>query len=1414
MPKLPPALVEALRLRQAVLVCGARVSELAELPAWPALAAQLIDWVEDDGAKQEVRALLDGGRALAALGRLRGLLPDEVVTEVFADALPAGRDLPAPLAAVAGIPWRLLVTTAADDLWERAATGDPALPTTALLPGQDQALDGAGRLLLPLLGRVGAPGTLSLGPGDLRARVSRTQTGALLAEAHRRWSFVFVGFDASDPDLALVDGLLAASGSTREHFLLCPGASDADALAAGAERALTAVPVDGDLAAALTTLAEAWDEVKEASRPPVEDIEGWLELWARDPGDAEAPRVLEAAAQRLRAEQSWERLVALLVQRAELARDQAQQVASLREVGRIFDAELGQPDRAYRALVTALRLEPDDLELVAELKRLARKANIWDEFVSEYGGLVETLADPADSAHHVIEMGRIYAEEAGRQDQAIASFEKALAHDPGSPEALEGLEMLYRRAGRWSDLAQVLLAREGRATDATLRRTLRTERIELLLGRLHDGPAATEALEAAVSDDPDDRVALRSLEALYREQHREAERLGTLERLLPLAESDEERVALLRRLAAGHRARPDGADAALAALERAFALGDRHDDTLEALARAHEQRGDWRACAEVLDRWAEQGSADARAQLLARAGKLYLEKLDDSAAGEERYARALELDPRNPAVLAALGHLSRDRGDYFRAAKFLIESEERTRSPLEKARLCYEAGVLHQDRLDDDARAADLYTRALQSDPGHAAAALRLAPLLERDCAWEALEPVLDMLARRAEGTDAEVAELHRRLGACARHLGKIDEAARSYEAARALAPESLPVLRGLGDLELERQNWAGARAHYDTILRLDRQQPALSPAEKVELLGHLGRCEGHLDQGDSARRRFEEAIALDPPVEEKARLLEELGDLCFERLQRPEDAIRVYQDVLALVPNRRPTLHKLLGLHTQEKRWPGAVAALAKLAELEPAPALRAKYHYTSAVIHRDELGAPAEAIELFNRALDDDPDMHKAWEAIERLMTEAQDWKALARGYRKMIKRLPPEGMNELRARLWNGLGVVSLRYLGDREAAILALEVAASLERENLARHELLADLYVEAGPSAIDKAIAQHQFILGRRPDRIESYQALAALFQKRQAYDHLWCVAGALTYLGQADHYLRAFWERHRLTDVPIAITKMGQEQWQHVVHPKEDPLLSALFALAGRAMAQTTAQRHQTVGIKRGDRVDTGHPEWFEAKAMRYLSTTFDMPMPDVFVRESDPQTVAIYNLRDRNGLTPALVIGQGFGQWSSYFEKVFDLAKRMAFLRWERFPRFALVTPVALDIAVRAALSLGGAPIGHGPHNGEVERTRTQLAELVPEPLARELAVAARRFLEARGELIDIPAWIAAADLTAARAAFVLSADLPAAVRVLAAEPAGLTPVPLADRIKDLVAYSVSEPYFAVRAAMGLQVV
>jgi hypothetical protein len=306
---------------------------------------------------------------------------------------------------------------------------------------------------------------------------------------------------------------------------------------------------------------------------------------------------------------------------------------------------------------------------------------------------------------------------------------------------------------------------------------------------------------------------------------------------------------------------------------------------------------------------------------------------------------------------------------------------------------------------------------------------------------------------------------------------------------------------------------------------------------------------------------------------------------------------------------------------------------------------------------------------------------------------------------------------------------------------------------------------------------------------------------------------MWCVAAALVYLGKADAPLASFYENFRPTQLPSAAGKMNEELWRKILHPAEDPYISALLALLAPAIAMSSASPHKAIGVERAERVDLSGPAWPHAAALRYVANTIEASLPDVFLKKDAPGTVSIVNLKDKNALTPALVVGPGFDQWTRQSEVIFDLAKRMVLLRSERFPRFALGTPALLEIAVRAGLLLGGCPIGNGPHGGEVDKMAKTLDALLSSPLRAELKVVAKKFVEARGDRLDLLGWIVASDLTAARAALALCGDLGAAARVLAVEPSGQSPLPARERINDLLAFSVSEDHFAVRAALGMHV-
>jgi hypothetical protein len=148
-----------------------------------------------------------------------------------------------------------------------------------------------------------------------------------------------------------------------------------------------------------------------------------------------------------------------------------------------------------------------------------------------------------------------------------------------------------------------------------------------------------------------------------------------------------------------------------------------------------------------------------------------------------------------------------------------------------------------------------------------------------------------------------------------------------------------------------------------------------------------------------------------------------------------------------------------------------------------------------------------------------------------------------------------------------------------------------------------------------------------------------------------------------------------------------------------------------------------------------------------------------------------------------------------------------------MVQLRPERFPRFSLGTPSALDTAIRAALQLGGSAVDPGEHRDEVEKMAKLLDGALAMPLRTELKVLAKKYVESCSGQIDIGRWIIASDLTASRAALAICGDVGAAARVLALEPTSQSPMPVADRTSDLLAYFISEDHFAVRAALGLQV-
>src|SRR5262249_51804755 len=162
--------------------------------------------------------------------------------------------------------------------------------------------------------------------------------------------------------------------------------------------------------------------------------------------------------------------------------------------------------------------------------------------------------------------------------------------------------------------------------------------------------------------------------------------------------------------------------------------------------------------------------------------------------------------------------------------------------------------------------------------------------------------------------------------------------------------------------------------------------------------------------------------------------------------------------------------------------------------------------------------------------------------------------------------------------------------------------------------------LAELYLEAGPDFADKAIAEHQLLLRQDPDRLETYFALRRLYEKTQQPDKMWCLCQALSFLKRAQPDEIEFFERLRPPRFTPARWRLTEEVWQrHVIHPDEDRLVDALFALTGPTLASLLAKPRKAFGLHRRDKADPSQEEHPAARAFRYAVQTLGVSAPELY---------------------------------------------------------------------------------------------------------------------------------------------------------------------------------------------------
>ncbi|HED66869.1 MAG TPA: tetratricopeptide repeat protein, partial [Planctomycetes bacterium] len=560
------------------------------------------------------------------------------------------------------------------------------------------------------------------------------------------------------------------------------------------------------------------------------------------------------------------------------------------ELARTWDEDLGNPDRALsqlRILCASGEAHPRMRETLRELlRRTGRSAELAAHLAKELGENED--ACPADW----LELARLREERLSDPRGALEAYRRAET-DPGLRlAALRGRRRCAERLHDWDEVAHALEAESEESTGLgrTARIAIARSLGDLCLRHFGASERTVAAYVRALEMDGHDLRTLRALQDVRAAREEYPETIALLEREVALlGDEPEDRQrrfeiwSRIARLAHGECNRPDEAIHAYreaAAIDRLAAEDELH------LARLHESEGQFDDFAATFGRWCDRedsmATVDDHLELARR-----LMAHERGEAARARAERATALAPEHPEAWALLGELHRARNEPEKASDAFARAADHADAAT-GAEYLVEAAVTLGDTHPE--RAHELLEQAIRLDPAHLAARIgmaRCASRLERyDTAEASAEAVLE-LGRPSSLDDPTRLEIALLGGRAAREGNRAQACRRFYEIVLEIEPDHVEASFEIAKAHFEDAEYRLARPLLEHHLEL-----AGADATEGEKRTMLARCLESENLLDAAWSQFEEAIVLDPSIDDAHEGLVRV----HERAARPEEALEALE--------------------------------------------------------------------------------------------------------------------------------------------------------------------------------------------------------------------------------------------------------------------------------------------------------------------------------------------------------------------------------------------------------------------------------------------------------------------------------------------------------------------------------------
>ena len=419
-----------------------------------------------------------------------------------------------------------------------------------------------------------------------------------------------------------------------------------------------------DTADADAEMADIYARMARISSDALNDEDKAIELLGRVLDiRGEEPQALQALADLTTRREKWEELVEIVERQIAVAPGDQEQIVLYKRLGKIWEDKLGRERNALDSWLASDRIDGNDLETLRSLARLYRSTQSWDELSQTIKRIIDVgqiSADNEISESETIELyaqlGQLEGDVLGRVDEAVTAWRNVIAIDPSDFRALQALEGLFVREGRWEEAIDVLEKRALVLDDEVERRNTLLQAAATWEEKVEDLTRAAQLYERVRSSDPTNMTASERLEAIYRLQYKWTELVEILLERSELVTDVEQQIQMLNQVAKIYETEIGDQESAFYVLQAAFKRDYSHDQTATELERLATATNRWQ---ELLDEYTnrvnelEREDRGAAADLWVKIGRWYSDHLSHLEYAIHSVQQALRIDPAQPARSAA-----------------------------------------------------------------------------------------------------------------------------------------------------------------------------------------------------------------------------------------------------------------------------------------------------------------------------------------------------------------------------------------------------------------------------------------------------------------------------------------------------------------------------------------------------------------------------------------------------------------------------------------------------------------------------------------------------------------------------------------------------------------------------------------